>query len=113
MLLIASAGQNTTDNKARKMVISGADVIRFNFSRRSIEENIQYLQTTQEVIHDLNSSTKTMVDMPMIKNRIGDFDIKFFAVRENEEFICKSATYSPDCNEFIPIDILHQSGPPF
>ena len=47
--------------------------------------------------------------MPVDKIRLGDFDTKTFAVRENEELTFKSAPYSPDCNQFIPIE-MHRLG---
>lgn len=103
MLFIASAGFYTPKEKLRKIILAGADILRYNFSRRSIDENIEFIKLAQEIITELNASTKIMVDMPINKIRIGDFDIKIFAVREGEEFICKSASFSADCNEFIPI----------
>ncbi len=105
MLIIASIGQNTTEQKARKIILAGANVVRINFSRRNINENIEYVKIIQGVINDLNSQTKILIDLPINKARLGDFDGKTFSVREGEEFICKSASYSPDCNQFIPIQI--------
>lgn len=103
MQLIATAGFYTTKEKLNKMILTGADVLRYNFSRRSIDENIEFLKLAQDTIAELNADTKIMVDMPINKIRIGDFNIKVFAVREGEDFICRSASYSNDCNEFIPI----------
>lgn len=103
MLFIASAGFYTPKEKLSKMILTGADILRYNFSRRTINENIEFIKLAQEAIMGLNANTKIMVDMPINKIRIGDFDIKIFAVREGEEFTCKSASYSTDCNEFIPI----------
>ncbi|MFH1790231.1 MAG: pyruvate kinase [bacterium] len=104
MFLIATVGYHNTGDKTRKLVLAGADAIRFNFSRRSIEENIDFAKTSKDIIASLNASTKIMIDLPINKIRLGDFSIKTFAVRENEIFTCQSATYSPDCNEFIPVN---------
>jgi len=104
MLIIASVGMHDIETKTRKVILTGADIIRFNFSRRSPEDNVNFVQTAKGIINNLNSNAKVLIDMPISKIRLGDFDVKTFAVRENEEFICKSASYSPDCNEFIPID---------
>ena len=103
MLIIASIGSQNTKIKTRKMILAGVDVIRFNFSRHSTEKNVGIIKDVQEVITELNSTAKIMIDMPIEKIRIGDFDIKTFSIREGEEFTCRSASYSPDCNEFIPI----------
>lgn len=103
MLLIASAGLHTNMDKVTKMILAGIDILRYNFSRRSIDENRNFIDKAREIADGLNAKIKILVDMPINKIRLGDFDIKTFAVREGEEFICKSASYSPDCNEFIPI----------
>ncbi|MFA6424062.1 MAG: pyruvate kinase [Candidatus Magasanikbacteria bacterium] len=106
MIIVASVGVNSlTDEKIRKMILAGADIFRFNFSYRSIDENIRNIETTQDVISDLHAGTKILFDLPVKKYRLGYFDLKAFAVRENEEFIFKYASYSPDCNEFIPVNI--------
>ncbi|MFA7653915.1 MAG: pyruvate kinase [Candidatus Magasanikbacteria bacterium] len=103
MIIIATIGQHTTEDKIRKIILTGADIVRFNLSRHSLEENISFINLAQKIIWDLNAKTKIMLDMPINKIRLGDFNIKFFAVRENEEFICKTGSYTDDCNQFIPI----------
>lgn len=105
MFIISSTGTQFTDERTRKMILAGTDIIRINIARRTMEENRRLIKETQEVINDLHSDTKILIDMPYNKIMLGDFDIKIFAVRENEEFICKSATYTQDCNQFIPIQI--------
>src|SRR3989339_1035256 len=105
MLLIASVGVNANEQKIRKIILAGANVIRINFSRRNIVENMECVKMTRDVIADLNSQTKLLIDMPINKIRLGDFEPKNFAVREGEELIFQSASYSPDCNQFIPVQI--------
>jgi len=105
MIIIASADSQNTKARARKMILAGISMIRFNFSRHSTEKNLKIIQETNEIISELNSKVKTMIDMPIKKIRIGDFDAKIFAVKEGVEIICQSATHSPDCNKFIPINI--------
>ncbi len=106
MIIIASVGVNSlTDDKIRKMTLAGADIFRFNFSYRTVEENIKNIQIAKDIIDDLHAKTKTLLDLPFKKYRLGYFDLKSFAVRENEEFIFKYASYSPDCNQFIPVNI--------
>jgi pyruvate kinase len=104
-MIIAGIGLNSLNkNSIRKIILAGADVLRFNFSYRSIEENKNYIQIAHEIIDELNANVKILVDMPLNKVRLGDFDIKVFAVRENEEFVFQSASFSPDCNQFIPVN---------
>lgn len=104
MLIIASIGLNATEEKAKKIILAGADVVRFNFSRHSLEDNVKMIKIAHEIITDLHSDIKTFIDLPINKIRLGDFDLKMFAIRENEEFTCKSASFSPDCNQFIPVN---------
>jgi len=106
MLIVASVGINSLEeDKIRKMVLAGADIIRFNFSYRNMEENSKTIQRGQKIIDEMNASTKILFDYPLKKIRLGDFDIKHFAVRENEEFIMQSGSYTTDCNQFIPVQM--------
>lgn len=105
MIIIAGIGLNSfNENTLRKIILTGADVLRFNFSYRTIEENLEHIRSAQNIIYELNASTKILADLPSDKIRLGDFDIKQFAVRENEEFILQSSSYSPDCNTYIPVN---------
>lgn len=107
MFIIAGIGLNSfTEDKLRRIILAGADILRYNFSYRTTEQNIQHIRIAQDVIDDLNASIKILLDFPLNKIRLGDFDMKQFAVRENEEFIFRSAAYSQDCNQFIPINTV-------
>lgn len=106
MLIIASAGIHTSQERNNtKMILAGADVMRVNFSRHKVEENIELIYLIKKIINDLHANTRILIDMPMFKPRLGEFEIKMFAVQEGEEFTCKSAPFSSDCNEFIPVHI--------
>lgn len=104
MIIIATIGRYQTEEKTRKAILAGADILRFNFSRRSPEENTSFVKVAKETIDDLHAGAKTLVDCPINKIRLGDFSLKSFAVRENEEFVCKSGSFTLDCNTFIPIN---------
>ncbi|MBI5222636.1 MAG: hypothetical protein HY980_04040 [Candidatus Magasanikbacteria bacterium] len=105
MLIIATVGLNSTaEDKIRKMILAGADILRFNFAHRIIADNVEYVKTAKAAIENINSHTKIMIDLPTNKVRLGNFNSIFYSVREGQEVIFKSATYSPDCNEFIPIE---------
>lgn len=105
MIIIAGIGLNSFDKiSLKKILLTGADILRYNFSYRTIEVNFEYIKSARNIIYELNSSAKILADLPNDKIRLGDFDIKQFAVRENEEFLLQSASYSPDCNQFIPVN---------
>lgn len=105
MFIIAAIGHNSLQESGmKKIILAGADILRLNFSYRNVAENINYIKQAQKIIDELHASTKILIDFPLDKIRLGNFDIKVFAVRENEQFIFQSASYSSDCNSFIPVD---------
>ncbi len=104
MFIIAGIGLNSfSEDKIRKIVLTGADVLRYNFSYRTPKKNIEYIKNALKITEELHSDTKILIDMPIPKIRLGDFDIKSFGVREGEKFLFKSAGFTSDCNEFIPV----------
>jgi pyruvate kinase len=104
MLIVASVGLNVTENHLTKMILAGADVLRFNLSHHSIEKNSQFIRTAEQIIYNLNSSVQQMIDFPLNKIRLGYFDSQIFSVQENQEITLRSASFSPDCNDFIPVN---------
>lgn len=105
MLIIATIGINSiTEDKIRKIILAGADIIRYNFSHRVMSENLEYVEMGEKIIDELNATTKILIDLPSNKIRLGYFDNITYSVVENQELILKSAKYSPDCNEFLPIE---------
>lgn len=105
MLIIATVGHTTlAEDQISKIILAGADIIRYNFAYKNISEHVEFVETAQRIIGELHSSAKILIDFPLNKIRLGDFDIKIFAVRENQELIFKSAPFSPNCYEFLPVD---------
>jgi len=105
MLIFATVGLNSlTEDKINKIILAGADVIRYNFSHRLISDNIEYVELGKRVIENLNSQAKIMIDLPTNKIRLGYFEPILFSVHENQELTVRSASYSKDCNEFIPVE---------
>lgn len=105
MFIIATVGiASWSENSIRKMILGGADILRFNFSYKINTEHPQFIELSKQLIDELNASTKILVDLPNHKIRLGDFDAKMFSVKEGEQHLFKSLNYSPDCNEFIPVD---------
>ncbi|MBI4992717.1 MAG: hypothetical protein HZC26_01080 [Candidatus Magasanikbacteria bacterium] len=104
MLIISAIAINSfTDKQVRKIILAGADMLRFNFSYRTISETIKWIKIAQETRWELNSSIKLLIDLPSEKIRLGNFDLKTHTVKEGEEIIFQSADYSPDCNQFVPV----------
>ncbi len=105
MIIIASINLNNfSEEKIRKAILTGADIMRFNFGYELTQEKIEHLQKVDELIEDLHSDTKILADLPTNHIRLGDFYDHYFPIKESEEMIFKSANYSADCNEFIPIN---------
>jgi len=106
MFIIAGIGLNSyKEENLRKIILSGADMIRYNFAYRGLDENLKNLIQARTTIDNLNSSTKIIVSLPINKVRLGEFDIKLFSVQEEQTMEFKSANYSPNCNDFIPVDV--------
>ena len=106
MLIIATVEKYLlTEDRLKKLILSGADIFRFNFSYRTIEENLQKIIETEKVIDELNSSAKILIDFPINKSRLGDFNLKLFPVNEDDNLIFKSGAYSFDCYDYVPVQI--------
>lgn len=107
MIIVATIGINSfSEDKIRKIILSGVDIIRYNFSYRILDDKIQSLELLERIKIDLNSSTKLMIDMPSNKIRLGDFSNRIFSVSEGDEITLHSGSFSPDCHEFIPVEIV-------
>lgn len=105
MLIVASLGIKISEERLRKIILSGADVLRFNLSHHDLEKNIRIISMAQGVIDNLSPSVKNLIDFPINKPRLGYFDPNIFAVQEHTELVFQSASYSPNCSEFLPVDI--------
>lgn len=105
MLIIASIGLNSTpEDKIKKIILAGADIIRYNFAHRVLSDNIEYVRNGKRIIEELHAGIKVMIDLPNNKVRLGHFNNIIHPVNEGQELTLKSAPFSPDCNEFIPIE---------
>lgn len=96
-----------TKEHITKLILAGADALRFNLSYRTIEENLNYISIAQQVIDSLNASIKTFIDFPINKIRLGDFETRLFPVNEGDELIFKSSTSTFNCDEYVPVNILN------
>jgi len=105
MLIVASTGINSfSEDKIRKIILSGADILRYNISYQIVDDKVESLKRAEKIINDLNSSAKILIDFPTNKIRLGDFKDRIFAVREDDVIILKSANYSEDCHQFLPVE---------
>ena len=93
-----------TKDHIKKLILTGADSLRLNLSYRTIEENESYISIIQQVSDELNASTKIFIDFPINKIRLGDFETRFFPVKENDEIIFKSSAFTFDCQEYVPVN---------
>jgi pyruvate kinase len=95
------------ENHIKKIVLAGADVFRLNFSYSTIEENVRHITVIQQTIDELNSSTKILIDFPINKVRLGDFELKLFPVNENDKITLKSGIFTFDCYDYIPVQLTN------
>lgn len=109
MKIIASAGITLPKNQLTKLVLAGTDIIRYNFSHYSLDENINYVLNARNEMAVIASNAKDMFELPHNRIRLGYFHKKFIYVNEGDELIIKSGTISTDKIDdsefFIPVSI--------
>ena len=104
MIIIASINLSSlSDKKIKSTILAGADILRYNLGYFITKEQIEHIKSAQNIIEELNSDTKIMLDIPANCVRLGNFPLRFFEVKENQPLILKSTDYSADCNEFLPV----------
>ncbi len=93
MFIIASVGLNNfSEDKIRKIILAGADALRYSFSYGPIENTIDRIKVGMKVIDELNSSAKIIVNLPSNQIRLAGPHTPR-KVMENEEIILKSASH--------------------
>ena len=93
MFIIASVGLNNfSEDKIRKIILAGADALRYSFSYGPIENTIDRIKVGMKVIDELNSSAKIIVNLPSNQIRLAGPHAPR-KVLENEEIILKSASH--------------------
>jgi pyruvate kinase len=93
MFIIASVGLNNfSEDKIRKIILAGADALRYSFSYGPIENTIDRIKVGMKVIDELNSSAKIIVNLPSNQIRLAGPHTPR-KVSENEELILKSALH--------------------
>ncbi len=106
MFIIASVGiNNFSEEKIRKIILAGADALRYSFSYGPIEKTIDRIKIGMKVIDELNSSAKIIVHLPSNQTRLaGPHEPR--KVSENEEIIFKSASHDqPMIGEHVYVHI--------
>ncbi len=93
MFIIASVGLNNfSEEKIRKIILAGADALRYSFSYGPIANTIDRIKVGMKVIDELNSSAKIIVNLPSNQTRLAGPHTPR-KVLENEEIILKSALH--------------------
>ncbi len=95
MFIIASVGlSHFSENKIRKIILAGADALRYSLSYGPIENTIEKIKESMRIIDELNSSAKIIINLPSDQIRLASPHTPR-TVLENEEAILKSA--NPAC----------------
>lgn len=104
MFIIASVGtENFSEDKIRKIILAGADALRYSFSYGPIEDTIERIKSGMKVIDELNSSAKIIVNLPSDQVRLASPETPR-VVLENEELILSSATHLPLQEDRVYVD---------
>lgn len=94
MFIIASVGLNNfSEDKIRKIILAGADALRYSFSYGPIENTIERIKVGMKVIDELNSSAKIIVNLPSNQIRLAGPHTPR-TVKENEELVLKSTSHA-------------------
>ena len=71
--IIATIGPRSCNKSTlKKMIMSGVNVCRLNFSHSTHEEHLKIIQLVKEINRDLHVHTAIMADLQGPKIRIGD-----------------------------------------
>lgn len=101
MFIIASVGtDNFSEDKIRKIILAGADALRYSFSYGPIETTLERIKSGIKVIDELNSSAKIIVNLPSNQLRLAGPDTPR-KIMENEEIILSSAMHIPLQEDYI------------
>ncbi|MFA6322671.1 MAG: pyruvate kinase [Candidatus Buchananbacteria bacterium] len=107
MFIVATISKNSySAEKVKEIILAGATVLRYNFSHGSPEEMIERVKIAQTVINQLGlaGQVKILADLPGSKIRLGNFVKKEQPAKKDQEIIFKSAIFSEDPLNFVPVD---------
>ncbi|MDE2188384.1 MAG: hypothetical protein KGJ35_01495 [Patescibacteria group bacterium] len=116
MLLIANTHKDYKDTSVVKNLInSGVDVLRFNLSYGTKEENIEKISIARKVIKDSKKEVKIMADLPGNKIRIGRLTVDPLVVTKgdrlffsgNDSLVCDVPILLSNIEKYVNIgDII-------
>lgn len=90
--IVATLGPSTDkDNNLRKIIQSGANVLRLNFSHGSPDEHIERAKNARNLMLDLNCNIALLGDLQGPKIRISKF-------KKNSILLCKNEIFILDAN---------------
>ncbi|AHF77008.1 Pyruvate kinase [Sodalis praecaptivus] len=86
--IVATLGPSTDrDNILEKMIMAGANVVRFNFSHGAADEHIARAQAVRAIAQRLGKSVAILGDLQGPKIRVSTFKEGKVALRKGETFI--------------------------
>lgn len=107
MYIVATISKNSYPaDKIKEIILAGATVLRYNFAHGSPKELTEKIDIARQVIKDLDSEgkIKILADLPGSKIRLGDFLPKEQKAEKGQTFLFKSASFSENPLEFVPVD---------
>ncbi len=86
--VVATLGPSTKDDKVLiKLIETGVDVFRLNFSHGSHEEHKKSIEKIHKINKKLNTKTAILVDLQGPKLRLGELKEESFELKEGNEII--------------------------
>jgi len=104
MIIIATASLNScTPSTLNKMILAGADILRFNLSYDTMEEKLDSIRVAQKIIEELNGSQKILIDLPSPKVRLGNYPGGELLIKDGDSITLQSAEYSAQPSIALPV----------
>ncbi|QFQ32148.1 pyruvate kinase [Buchnera aphidicola] len=98
--IVATLGPATDKNdNLKKIIESGANVLRLNFSHGSPDEHVERAKKAREIMLNLNCNIALLGDLQGPKIRISKFKKNSVLLQKNEIFILDSNLHDTDGNQ--------------
>ena len=109
MYIIATISDIHSSNQKAKMILSGANIFRYNFSYGDFDKWKRIINKDRSIIKKLKKNVKILVDLPGDKIRLGNFYQEEIKVEKGDIFIFKSSFFSKKSENFIPVNFRNIS----
>lgn len=109
MYIITTISGSHGLNQKAKMVLSGVNVFRYNFSYGDFDSWKKIINEDKLLIKKLNKDVKILVDLPGDKIRLGNFCQKKIKVKKKDTLVFRSSFSFKKDKTFVPVNFRNIS----